>query len=387
MAIERAAQAGHSKGMTFWRALVDFRPVGWWCSLGRPLARLSRGGAIGLLAGLLLALAWSSWATVQLQAVDDARIAAKTGERIGDLELYKRIHTRFAAGENYYAAALDEQRSHNYPTRPFVTVRLPTLAWIDSLVGEAVWKPAALVLLVGVLLAWMTALTPMAMRAEVMGAMALLFVSGIGLYDVRALQFHELVCGGLLTLALGLYRPQWWWPSLLLAALALAIRELALPFVLLWGALAMVERRWKEAAAIALVIALFVAAMVFHAQAVSTHVLASDPASPGWDGFNGPQMALYSLAKLTALLFLPMALAAPLALLALLGWIALGGRLGLFATVWFIGFFVAVALFARTNNFYWVLVLLPAYGAGIAFVPRAIAELVQAARGGQTSQS
>ncbi len=371
--------------MTLWRD-----PVGWWCALGRPLAHVSRRWAIGLLAALLLALAWSSWSTVQLAKADDARVAAKTGTRIGDLQLYDRIHTRFATGESYYAVALDEQRSHNYPTRPFVTVRLPTLAWIDGNVSEPVWKGMALALLVGVLLAWMGALSamaPLVLRAEVLGAMVLLFVAGIGLYDARALQFHELVTGGLLTLALGLYRPQRWWPSLLLAALALAIRELALPFVLLWGVLAMFERRWKEAAAIALVIALFAGAMVFHAQAVAPHVLASDPASPGWDGFNGPQMALFSLAKLTALLYLPIAIAAPIALLALLGWIALGGRLGLFATIWFIGFFVALSLFARTNNFYWVLVVLPAYGAGLAFVPRAIAELVQAALGRQKSLS
>jgi hypothetical protein len=368
--------------MTLWRD-----PVGWWCALGRPLSHLSRGWAIGVLALLLLALAWSSWATVQLAGADDARVAAKTGERIGDLELYNRIHTRFAAGDSYYAAALDEQRSHNYPTRPFVTVRLPTLAWIDGHVSETVWKGTALALLVAIVLAWMGALTPLALRSEVLGASVLLFVAGVGLYDARALQFHELVTGGLLTLALGVYRPHRWWPSLLLAALALAIRELALPFVLLWGVLAAFERRWREAAAIGLMIGLFVVAMVFHAQAVAPHVLVSDPASPGWDGFNGPQMALYSLAKLTALLFLPMALAAPVALLALLGWVALGGRLGLFASLWFIGFAIALALFARTNNFYWVLVVLPAYGAGLAFVPRALAELVQGALGGQTSQS
>jgi hypothetical protein len=70
--------------------------------------------------------------------------------------------------------------------------------------------------------------------------------------------------------------------------------------------------------------------------------------------------------------------AGPLALLPLLGWIALGGRLGLFAALWFAGFALLMALAARPDNFYWVLMVLPAYGAGLAFVPRALADLVRA---------
>ena len=209
----------------------------------------------------------------------------------------------------------------------------------------------------------------------------------LGLFDPRALQFHELVAGALLGLALALYRPERWWPSLLAAALALAIRELALPFLLLWAAFAASERRWRQVLALALVIALFALGMVFHAQAVIAQVLPTDPLSPPWAGFNGPQLALLSLARLTPLLLLPEAVAAPIALLALLGWIGLGGRLGLFATLWFAGMGLAMALFARTNNFYWVLVLLPAYAAGLAFVPRALAELVRSAIGRQKSHS
>lgn len=362
-------------------------PVGWWCALGRPLAHLSRGWAIGALALLLLALAWSSWATARLGQVDDARVEAKSGEALGDLELYQLIHTRFAAGDSYYAAAVEEQRRNDYPTRPFVTVRLPTLAWIDVHVGEIGQRMIAPLLLGGAIVAWLLLLGPLALRTEVLGAGFLLYMAGLGLFDLRALHFHELIAGALLTLALGLYRPARWWPSLLAAALALAIRELALPFLLLWGVFAACERQWKQLLAIAAVIALFAVGMAFHAAAVAEHVLPTDPASPPWTGLAGPQLALLALARLTALLMLPEGLAAPVALLALLGWIALGGRLGLFASLWFIGFGLAMALFARTNNFYWVLVVLPAYGAGLAFVPRAIAELVRASLPRQKSLS
>lgn len=362
-------------------------PVGWWCALGRPFRHLSRGGAIAVIVALLLALVWSSMATTELARADDARVAARTGERIGDLELYRRIHERAASGEGYYAAATDEQRSHNYPTKPFVTVRLPTLAWIDGWLGGPVWNALAIVLLGGAVFAWVGVLEAGTLRAERLAMALLVFVNGLGLLDERALRFHELLAGGLLTLALGLYRPHRWWPALLAAAAALAIRELALPFLLLWAAFAAAERRRRECAAVALVIALFAIGMAMHAAAVAPHVLPGDAGSPGWDALNGPQIALFALSRLTALMFVPVELAAPIGLVALLGWAGLGGRTGLFATLWFAGFFLAMALFARTNNFYWVLLVLPAYAAGLALVPRAVADLVHAAGKGQKSQS
>ena len=57
--------------------------------------------------------------------------------------------------------------------------------------------------------------------------------------------------GLLALLALLLYRRNHWWPALVAAALALAVRELAAPFVLLWLVFALAEQRWREASAVA----------------------------------------------------------------------------------------------------------------------------------------
>ena len=78
---------------------------------------------------------------------------------------------------------------------------------------------------------------------------------------------------------------------------------------------------------------------------------------------------------------LPDWLGAPLSVLTLLGWLGLGGRLGLTASLWFAGFIVLVALVARIDNFYWLALLVPAYGAGLALAPRALADLVAATLG------
>lgn len=362
-------------------------PVGWWTALGRPLTRLPRLGAIAVLVALGLALAWTATATTDLARSESSRIAARSKDRIGDLELYRRINARVEQGESFYVASLAEQRAHNYPTQPFVTVRLPTLAYIDAAVSDRTAKAVGGVLLVLGILFWIRVLDgPGTMMAERVAVATLLLLGGLGLFREAALRFHELPAGMLLAIAMALYRPGRWWPALVAAALALSIRELALPFLMLWTAFALFQRSWREAAALVAVMAVFAVGLYFHAQAVAPHVLPTDLKSPGWDALNGPRLPLYALARMSALSVLPPWLGACIAVLPLLGWVALGGRLGLFATLWFLGFFLIMALFARTNNNYWAIMMLPAYAAGLAFVPRALVELVQGALRGQKSQ-
>jgi hypothetical protein len=192
---------------------------------------------------------------------------------------------------------------------------------------------------------------------------------------------HEIVSGLFVSCALVWYRPQRWWPSLLLAACGLAVRELALPFMLLWAVFAGSQRRWREFAAVAAVIALFALGMTLHAQAVLAERLPGDLNSPGWTGLQGLPLALYGLVSVTPFgKALWWWLSPPVVLLPLLGWAALGGRTGLFATLWFAGYLLLVSLFARYENFYWLSLMLPAYGAGLALVPRAIIDLVTALR-------
>ena len=348
--------------------------------LMRSLRRLSRTGALAVLAALLAALAWSALTAVPAAQADPATAQARADPQGGDFALYSRIAQRVAAGEGYYVAAMDEQQAGNYPTRPFLTVRLPTLAWANALLGQEGTSIMAITLLFAAILAWQRALADRTVLVERIGATVFIFLCGYTAFEPRAGLVHELVAGLLLSLALALYRRDRWWPSLLALGLALAVRELALPFALLWLAFAVVERRRREALAVALVIALFAVGLALHYGAVEALRLPADRTSPGWDALMGPQSFLHALTRLTPLLFLPAWLAAPLALLPLFGWIAVGGRLGLFAVLWFAGFAGVMAIFARAENFYWVMLVLPAYGAGLAFVPRGLADLAAALR-------
>ncbi|WP_053833455.1 hypothetical protein [Croceibacterium atlanticum] len=355
-------------------------PVGWWVSLGRPLRALPRAAALFVLIGTALLLVYGASSVGSLYQELAEQRGQKSAEQdfFGDVDLYETINRRMAGGEGYYEAALAEHRAHDYPARPFVTVRLPTLAWTNQLWGASGWRILAPALLGAIIFSFIGALSGLTLAVERAGAALLLAAAGMGVFYDRAGFMHELVAGLLLSLSLGLYRPHRWWPSLLAAGAALAVRELALPFILLWAAFAASQRRWAELAALAGLFLLFAAGMALHAWNVAEMRLPGDAATPGWAGMLGLPYLLTSIGQLTLLLALPPALAGPLALLPILGWIALGGRLGFFASLWFIGFGMAVALFARPNNFYWVLLLLPAYMAGLALVPRAVADLVAA---------
>ncbi|MBH5321032.1 hypothetical protein [Aurantiacibacter sediminis] len=358
-------------------------PIGWWDGLDRPLRHLPRAAAafLCLLLGALMV-----WAVLAPNMSSGAHQGPATEqveleEGDGDLALYSRISDRVIAGEDYYTAAMDEQRSGNYPTRPFVTVRPPTLAILHATIGTQAVSLTLKALLPIAILLFMARLKGQVLPVERAGAGIAMLFGGAGVIIPEAYLIHEIVAGLLLSLAFASYRPHRWWPALLLAGMALAVRELAAPFVFLWLAFALLQRRWSEAVGIGLLLALFGVGMYLHYLGVEAQRLPGDVASQGWNALAGPILPLTALSRLTVLLLFPLWLAVPLAILPLLGWIGLGRTMGLFAAIWFTGFFTAMALFARPENFYWVQLTLPIYLAGLAFAPRAVVDLFTAARG------
>lgn len=360
-------------------------PLGRVEALGRPFRALRPGAALFGLVLLALALIWSGAATQRFDEVKQARAAEvakkRASGRKGDLALYQRINDRVGRGENYYTVALDEQRNNHYPTRPFVTVRMPTIAWSSLLLGPLAWKWLGFGLLGATGLAWATHLRHAAAAPERMLVLAVTVAAGWqAVLPMLGLK-HDVIAGLLLSLGFALYRPDRWWPAWIAVLLAVLVRELALPFVLVWAFVALTGRRWAELRAVLLLLAVCVAAIALHAFAVHAAQLPNDPQSPGWTEMLGLPLVWGSFADVTVLQQLPAWVAGPVSLLALVGWAGLGGRTGLFALLWFGGMSVAVALFARSNTFYWVLLMLPGYFIGLALAPRALADWVQSALG------
>ena len=158
------------------------------------------------------------------------------------------------------------------------------------------------------------------------------------------------------------------------------IRELALPMILTMGGLAVIEKRWREAAAWALAVTFFGIYLTLHAQWVSEVVLPGDPSSPGWSQMNGLRFALKSIAKVTFGIRMPDALGAGLLVLSLFGWASVKAGWALRVTLLLAGYGLLLALFARTNTFYWALIAAPLAFMGLVFVPKGLVDLAKAVR-------
>ena len=301
-------------------------------------------------------------------------------KRDDDLALYDRAIERIQKGENYYDFIVEEHRQANYPVRPGLAVRLPTLAYIDAWLGEPGQIVMAMVLMIAVLLAWWRRLgdEPGGPRHRLI-AMSLLFVGvSLGLNRYYFV-LHELWAGMLLVLSFGLHRPGKWGASLAVAALAVAIREHALPFVLLMGAMAFWRRDWKEGAAWTALTVAFLVALAVHLSIVSELVLPSERPSDPWLVMRGLSGWLSNIALSSNLRFLPHWLAGPAVILMVLGWCGWRSPAGTFGTFLFLGYGLAFMLAGRPDNFYWGAVIAPAMFMGLAFVPRFSRSLVNAA--------
>ncbi len=338
----------------------------------RPLRLLPRWLGIALL--ILTGIACVGNA-LSLQTLDKRletlnAVRSEDGARV-DMDLYRTINARVAAGEDYYEVATDEHRRSNYPTAPFVTVRTPVLAWTTALWGAAGWRAIAILLWVANISAWHAALAKRGSRFERMGAAGLVALFGVVALIPEIATSHEALAGLMISLALALSE-RFFPAALALAVCASALRLLAVPFLILWTALAFSQKRWSRAMALGAALVVLAIGLVLHADAVAAARLPGDLVSDGWQALIGPALPLYGINLLTILQELPAWIAGPLGVLPLLGWAALGGRMGTLAFGWFLGFGLFVALFARLDNFYWMGLVVPAYGVGLVFVPRAV---------------
>ena len=300
--------------------------------------------------------------------------------RDDDLALYDRAIARIQAGENYYDFIVAEQRAVHYPVTPGIAVRLPTLAYLDAWLGVPGQTAAAIILLLAVMVAWWRRLgdEPGGKRHRAM-AMALLVMSASLGLNRYFFVLHELWTGMLLALAFGLHRPGKWGWALAVAALALAIRELALPFVLLMAAMALWRRDWKEGAAWSGLTLVFLALLGVHLHLIAQQVLPGDHAGQGWLDLRGLSGWISNVALSSNLRFLPHWLAGPAIALSVFGWAAWRSPAGLFGLLFYLGYGVAFMIVGRPDNFYWGAVVSPAILSGMAFAPMGLRALIRSA--------
>lgn len=298
-----------------------------------------------------------------------------------DLRLYDRITERVDAGESYYTVAVEEQRARGFPVRPGLSVRLPTLAYMTAVFEP--WGMAILGAVLGVLtlLAWWVRLHDENGGNERRIFILLLLVIGAGVgFKPQYLALHEVWAGMLIALSLGLHRPRKWWLAWLAAALALMIREHALPFVLLMAAMSFGRGHKKEAVAWGGLALAFGIGLAVHLSFVADVTTAADPASPSWLALRGLGGWTSNIVASSPLHLLPGWLAAMLVIVPLIGWAGWRSDLGETGLLLCLGYGVAFMIAGRDNNFYWALVVMPVWFVGLAFVPRAVVSLWNSAR-------
>ncbi|MGC3995302.1 MAG: hypothetical protein QM779_14495 [Propionicimonas sp.] len=325
-----------------------------------------------LLAGLCALILWGVWTAAS------GGTAGPGVKAFGDVDLYREIAQRVAAGSDYYAAAIASQLAHGYPTTPFLAVRLPTLTSLHLALGET----GATVLLVALGVAGVLAMAVRLDRdgrgrAERIAAVVLLGL-GVALLAVGPVAwFHEAWAGVLVLLAIAVHSPRRWWPSVLLALVAVCFRELALPYLVVMAVLAWPQRR-REAWAWLAAIGVFAAVLAAHALAVQAAQPPTPVASNGWVEFGGWSFVLACVRTGSLLSALPLAVAAVVVPLALFGWCFAGplARPVVATCVLLAG---ALMVVGRPDNTYWGLLFSTVLLAGLAFAPRGLVVSARAA--------
>ena len=294
----------------------------------------------------------------------------------GDLALYLAVADRVDAGEWYYDATGTELRARGYATSPFLNWRLPTSAWtLRALDDGASLALGGLAL--AVVVAWAMALRSAKLDLPHALAGGLLVACAVAIAtvdDVAA--FHEVWAGLLIALSLALR--QWSWvAAVVVGALAVAFRELAVAYLVVMLACAVIEKHRREAWAWAGVVAAFVVGLALHASVVSERIAGTDTTN-GWLALGGWPFVL-STANWNLIVLVVggavTALFVPLAILGAASWDhPLGLRLGATVAAYVLAFLVV----GRSDNSYWGITVAPLLAVSLVFTPSGLRSLVRA---------
>lgn len=332
--------------------------------------------------------AWSSRAVVALMiGLVVWGIAAGAPETSGrrhgpadaDLRLYAAIGQQMGQGTGYYAAVAEHQSRLGYPTRPVMTVREPTLAWVVDTVGG---PDAARVLLLG--LAIVTSVVMVVRLRSVMSSFASWAAAGtlstlslLLMAWTDLVLLHEVWAGVLIAWSIALRTRRRWLASVVAGLAAALIRELAVPYLLVMLFLAWRDHRRREAVAWGLAIVAWAIFYGVHIWRVLDLVPAGGSASPGWLAAEGWPLFVEMIRSRSMLVLLPFWVSAAVVPLALLGWwtckSAYAVRVALTLTVYAVAFMVV----GRADTTYWGFLLAALVLPGIAMVPRVLGPMVE----------
>jgi len=250
------------------------------------------------------------------------------------------------------------------------------LAWVLGNVSEIVGRAIAILLSLVTVCVWVSILGEELQFGKVFAG-SFLFL-GAPIYSLSADVYlaHEFWTGTLICVSILFYARGWRYLAFTAGLLALFIRELALPFVIVMLLLSLYEKKHKEAAVWILGIIAFSIMMVIHYFNVK-EVMPPDRiySYARWVTLGGWKFVLSTASVHPYLLLLPSWIAAvlvPLMLLGLTGWKGpLGLRMGLT-----VGIYMFIFLFVgQTFNLYWGSLYVNLLFPGLLYLPLVTSDL------------
>lgn len=299
-----------------------------------------------------------------------------------DTDLYSAIIARVHDGENFYSAAADEQRAGGYPLRPAIVVREPTLAYAGAVLGGSTGLQRILIALGAIMsIAMIERLERLAPgRYSWWASVVLTGLFASSLFEPTYSVLHEAWAAMLILLALLSRSLPTFWPSVIFGFLAVAVRELALPLLVVMAFFAWREGKSNEAKAWLAAIALFVLGYAAHMALVLSVTGATDPESQGWLRFGAWSFDLSTVRSPTVLSFAPAWVTAVVVPLALLGWASRRSEIATRVVALLALYFLAFFIIGRPENWYWGILYVSLIGGGLAFAPSALVALIRASR-------
>ena len=290
-----------------------------------------------------------------------------------DIELYREIATRVAAGGNYYQVALPLQAAWNFPTSPVATVREPLEAWTVAALGATGAQILLLVLLVAGFVVMLGRLERAASnRFEWYASIVLLVLTASTFLVPDALYLHECWAMTLILLSLAARTDRRWWPAMVFGVAAVMFRETALVYLGTMALVALFQKRWSEVAGWAGGALAWLAFYVWHIREVALAQVPAPLSAPSWLALGGWPFVVSSVRFSSGLVLAPYWIAALIVPLALWGWIFARGPVAMRAGLTALAFATVFLVVGRDINLYWGLLYAGALLPGLAFTPRGI---------------
>ena len=307
-----------------------------------------------------------------------------------DMYLYIEIAERVTNGAGYYESAVLEQISRGYPVQPATTIRTPTTTMLVTTLGPT-FAFAVMCSLIGIVLISALFIFEVFSNSRISWILSiLLLVSSFALFGPQAIYFQETWAVLMMILSIFASRRSLGL-AIVLALIACAFRELALPFVFAMALFELLSNRVKRAIAWICAGAVYLAGYSLHiwaaTRAVDLFGSGDVHGSPGWFAFGGWPFIVGSVRSVTVLSAFPLWISALIVPLALLGWLFIKNEIALRFSLAVLGFVVPFLIIGRPNNNYWGLLYAAMLLPGLAFGWRGLRTLALSAVGKTDSTS